>query len=263
MAKKDSETKTKKKRTRSPNFPYVDLEKAVERTRELYEKDKAHPVPITVVHDRWNYKRLSGVLQQTVAALKAYGLVEVSGSGDKREIKVSEAGRKIVLDTSDSPQLLKGAALQPPIFRHLWERYGDQGLPSDDVIREYLLFDHDPPFNEEAVDAAIERFKETVEYANLSESDIISDEGEGEEADEEVGPERKNLGATGQKTKLPPPTGQMKNFTFPLIGGDVATLQVPHPMSKKNFEALKRFLDAYEWALTSDEGKEEAAEESD
>jgi hypothetical protein len=37
---------------------------------------------------------------------------------------------------------------------------------------------------------------------------------------------------------------KMKNFTFPLIGGDVATLQIPHPMSEANFNVLLALIEA-------------------
>lgn len=43
----------------------------------------------------------------------------------------------------------------------------------------------------------------------------------------------------------------MKNFTFPLIGGDVATLQVPHPMSEENYNVLMAVLGAIKISLTA------------
>lgn len=36
----------------------------------------------------------------------------------------------------------------------------------------------------------------------------------------------------------------MKNFTFPLMEGDTATLTVPHPMSEENFTMLMAIIQA-------------------
>ncbi len=53
-----------------------------------------------------------------------------------------------------------------------------------------------------------------------------------------------------QTQQVPKLEGQMKNFTFPLIGGDVATLQVPHPMSDENYNVLMAVLGAIKISLT-------------
>ncbi len=202
-----------KKRTRSPNFPYIDLGKAVERAKELYEAYKSHEAPITVVHECWGYKKLSGVLQQTVAALRAYGLVEINGSGDKRQIKISEAGRKIVMEHTDGPTLIKEAATKPQVFQALWERYGKEGLPPDSAVRQFLLFDYETRFNEDSVDAAIDRFKESITYAKLTESDIIPPIDEKEEAQPPDPATRGKLFKpvfSGQADPVPPKNDQKK-----------------------------------------------------
>jgi hypothetical protein len=173
-------------RHRSPNYPFINLEKAIERTRQIYEADRRHEVPIRVVSEkRWEFKAGSSQGDQTVAALRAFGLVEVTGSSDKRMVRISDRAYRILAGANDAAERIKDAALAPAIHGELWQKYGTDGLPSSDVIRNYLLFEREAGrFNEDVVDAFIDRFKETISFAKLESSDKI-DEVEVEEKDEE------------------------------------------------------------------------------
>src|ERR1700730_12502522 len=124
--KQDAEDSTKHKgvpRHRSPNYPLFELEKAVERTKQLYGSYKMYKAPIAILGERWGYKALSAALKQAVAAVKAYGLISVEGEGPARQIGVTERGRWIVLNAPDRDQLLKKAALGPSLFKALWDKY--------------------------------------------------------------------------------------------------------------------------------------------
>src|SRR5258705_12421046 len=110
MAKSKTDTAPpppKQLRHRSPNYPAIDLGKAVERVGELYKSAKTHFVPVSVAHERWEYKALGSVGDQAVAALKSFGLVDIEGAGDKRQLRVSEAARRILLGSPDRESLLK------------------------------------------------------------------------------------------------------------------------------------------------------------
>lgn len=239
------------KRHRSPNFPAVDLRVAVERVKILYGSDKAHAVPVTIIHDRWGYKSKSGAVDQTIGALSAYGLIEdVGGSTKKREIKVSDIGRKIALDHSETPSLLRECAVKPKVFSHLLEKYGNGELPPDSTISEYLVFHHDPPFNEASVGKCIARFKATIAYAKLDGSAILPPGEEGNEGEFDRGfadffskPDPKQDGVL-----------EMKDYPIPLGAGAEAVLRIPQPMTKKMFETLKRFVELYEDVMVHEDG---------
>ena len=158
---------------RSPNYPLFDLEKAVDRTKLLYDSDKMHKIPIGVVHERWSYTKGSSAGNQAVAAVKSYGLITVEGDVDDRQIAVSDIGRRIVLGAPDRPELLKAAAVGPTLFASLWDRYRKLGLPKPDVIRHHLVFERN--FNEDFVDNAIERFLSTMAFAKLVAGDTLPD----------------------------------------------------------------------------------------
>jgi len=87
----------KKNRTRSPNYPVLNLEKAIEKIHQLHGKCQTHPCGVGFAQDLWGYKKFSSVGDQCVAALKSFGLIEVTGAGDSRQLRVSEVGRRIVL----------------------------------------------------------------------------------------------------------------------------------------------------------------------
>jgi len=69
------------KRVRSPSFPFISLPEAVHRARELYDAERRNLVHPDVAVAHWGYARSSSGGKQTIAALRAYGLVEdVRGS---------------------------------------------------------------------------------------------------------------------------------------------------------------------------------------
>lgn len=164
-------------RHRSPNYPFISLERAIERAKQIYEPDKRHEVPIAVASkNRWDYKYPGSQCDQTVAALKAYGLVDVNGAGDGRTIRISDRAYRILAGAQDAPERIKDAALAPLIHAELWQKYSSQGIPANDLIRHYLLFDRENgTFNDDVVDGVIERFKDTISFAKLIEGDKISE----------------------------------------------------------------------------------------
>lgn len=240
-AKKKGGAEKGRQKHRSPNYPLFDLGKAVELTKKLYDSDKTHKIPIGVVHDRWGYKKHSSAGNQAVAAAKSYGLVSVEGSGEARQIAVTDVGRRIVLNAPDRAQLLKSAAVGPSLFNSLWESYRQSGLPSDDVLRHHLVFDRN--FNEDVVAYAIDRFKNTVAFAGLVAGDKIEGGGGGD--DEESGDgdndvdDRSNKGE-GQPKGFSSPKPPSGTRDFPLYtSGSKGALYVPERMSKKDYELLK------------------------
>jgi hypothetical protein len=172
----NSEMKSKK--TRSPNFPAISLEKGLSLAQILLEKYARHPVPIEIALTALGYKSLksSSGLQAT-AALNAYGLTEVEGEGKGKKIAVSDLAFKILADkraiSTERDAAIKEAALNPPIFHKIIERYPD-GLPADDVLGYELVFTY--KFNEGSVRDFINAFRQTLGYAKIYEPGIIGEE---------------------------------------------------------------------------------------
>jgi hypothetical protein len=177
----DEAAEGKKPRNRSPNHPFLDLEDALKRVTELHSQYGKHQVPIANAHQLWGYKEHSGFANQCVAALKAYGFIDVHGQGKERKLQVTDRADRIVRNAPDRAALLKKAAKEPTIHLELLTEYGETGLPPDDILRTYLVWERPGGrFNEDVVDAFIERFRATLGFAAL---DNFAHDGSGREED--------------------------------------------------------------------------------
>lgn len=173
-----SQTEVQAKKMRSPAYPYLNLETAIARARTFYEKEKRNPAPVTVAATHWGYESKSSGATQTAAALISFGLMQDEGTGEKRKLKLTETALKILLDVrSDSTErneLVRQAALAPKVHRQIWTQYPN-GI-SDENLKHALVFEWQPPFNENSVDGFIKEFRDTIRFAKLVESDKVPSE---------------------------------------------------------------------------------------
>ena len=169
----------KRKRTRSPAYPFVNLETAIIRAKEFFEKEQRNAANINVATKHWGFKEESSNGAQTVAALIAFGLLQDEGIGDKRKVRLTQNALGILLDTrpdsKDRAALIKQAALAPKVHQQLWQKWGND-LPSDAQLRHTLLLEWETPFNENAVDGFIREYRDTIAFAKLIESDTVISE---------------------------------------------------------------------------------------
>lgn len=236
MAKAE-EKKVRKKTHRSPNFPAVSLKKAVELTGQLYGEYKKHEIPVNLVHKAWDYAEHGSAGNRCIAAIKSFGLIEVIGSGKTRKIKVSENGHRIHGNAPDIKEILKKAALLPLLHAELWNHF-NANIPNDDLLKNYLLWEHQPAFNEQSVSGFISEFRDTISYAKLGSSDII-----GEKALYVEDNEVEDKPINDRSLKMPPITGNTFDQPIPLPDGSTAVLRMPRPMSDENFTFIEKFLE--------------------
>lgn len=174
----EPQTEVQAKKMRSPAYPYLSLETAIARARTFYEKEKRNPAPVTVAATHWGYESKSSGATQTAAALISFGLMQDEGTGEKRKLKLTETALKILLDVrSDSTErneLIRQAALAPKVHRQIWTQYPN-GI-SNENLKHALVFEWQPPFNENSVDGFIKEFRDTIKFAKLTESDKVSSE---------------------------------------------------------------------------------------
>lgn len=188
------------KRQRSPNFPAEPLEKCIDVAKRLYDKYKRSTVAQVVAIQGLGFSPTSGGALQLFAALSAYGLLEANGSGKARTVKLSDRAFKIILDTRpyspERDELIKEAALSPPIFKMIKEENPDH-LPAEDALSHDLKLRHD--FNPNAVPGFIRVLTNTFEFAKTYESDMTPDETSVYQRQEPVG-ERDNIMANAPTT---------------------------------------------------------------
>src|SRR5437870_2499127 len=117
-----SEPAHKPKRRRSPSYPAIDLESAIERARELYAREGRNTAPNEAIMEHMGYSAKSGPGFGVLGALKRFGLLRAEGSGKSR---LSDLALRIILDeredSSERDKAVKEAALAPAIHREIWE----------------------------------------------------------------------------------------------------------------------------------------------
>lgn len=186
-SKQDSETPSRNTggHGRSPGYPYISLEKAMERAQQLKEAEGFYAVPMSSAFKAWGISPTSSASPQVLAALKHFGLLEYEGSGANRLVRLTDLARRIILDvrpdSPDKPSLIKQAALTPPIHRDILEKFPD-GLPSDTTLQTYLVLEKS--FNEKGAQALISEFKDTISFAKIGSSGTIPKEPDGTGDDE-------------------------------------------------------------------------------
>lgn len=246
-SEKDQADQQDRKSHRSPAYPSMGLKAATEAITTIYKEARRAPTSVSVVAElfKTNIKSSKGL--RLIAALKQYGFVVEIGSGDGRQVKLSDRALDIELgDTKEKrTAAIKAAALAPPLHRKVWDHFNG-ALPADATLKDYLLRKLD--FNDAYVDRFIKQFRSTLAFAKIGKDDIIHG-AVGEE--EEPENEDETNGGKPLSALLPPKdeTPVVRDFPIPLMSGGVAVVKVPVPMSESDFDQIKGTLEAWKSAL--------------
>lgn len=218
----------KGKKTRSPNYPALTLEKSLILTQTLLDRYARHPIAWEVATKALGYTPKSSSGKQAMAALAAYGLIQVEGLGAEKKIAVSELAFKILADkrafSLEREAAIKEAALNPSIFQKIIERY-PKSLPADDALEYDMVFTY--KFNKASVHDFITLFRETLGFAKIYESDIIGDENMTPEAPIQEFP--------GDKPIMQPEAARSRTHMQPAVLG-------ASPISEGEYEITKFYL---------------------
>lgn len=167
----------KPRQGRSPAFPFISLNKAIERAETFRVAEGGRPKhfsPLVSACKAWGIGVKTGPGIQTVAALGHYGLFEFQGSGEKRSARLTDLALRVLLDkqplSPERDELIRQAALAPRIHAELWKNW-PEGLPSDPTLETYLV--RDRGFSESGARDLIAQFKETIAFAKLGQPGII------------------------------------------------------------------------------------------
>jgi len=165
MKESASNPKESKKRTRSPNYPAVDLAKAIERVEKFFKADGKAGAVADIAAKHLGFTTAHGTAMSVLAALKKFGLVaEVN-----ERIVPTQRAIEIVNLAADDPrriQAIRDAALSPSIYRELFDAHRTTGLPSNDALERELVTYRQ--FNPKAVVGFVADFKASLEFAGLS-----------------------------------------------------------------------------------------------
>ena len=243
MAQKTA-AEEKHKQGRSPGSPKVDLRRALELTRTVYEQTKLHPVAVEAVFHAWKLKPKSGQAATTIAALKYFGLLKaLSQRGpDSGKVMVSELARNILIDkregSEERTELIREAALMPKIHDDLWKQYGGE-LPENQALRFHLL--RDLRFTESGVDDFITQFRSTLTFAGLVSGDVQSDEN-GDKVEAVEGTPMTTQSHSGQFPARP--SSGLREVPIPIPGSAWPMLKAGFPLTEDAWDQMLEVLKA-------------------
>ncbi len=235
----------RKPRGRSPNYPGISLGTAIDKARKLYESERRHAAPISVVTSIWGYSSpTTGYATVAVAALKKYGLLLDEKADGERLLRLSELAMDILLNP-EPREAIQQAALLPPLHKEMWETYGSR-LPSFDTLRWMLV---KRGFTESGVQDFLRVYRETITFAKLDAGVVkpIADEAEPTTVDEEEHDAPYATGAGSDRSSLPslsaaPGSGKSQTVAqsnglripIPLVGGtEVVVIEGQFPLTEQ------------------------------
>lgn len=234
----------KKPKDRSPSYPGIDIEKALERAENMRKNVGKNAVPVEVILKHWGYSNNSGPGRIAIAALKKYGLTEESNRGKERRIKLSELALRILLDERENSlermSAIKQAALSPKIHQELWSEYNGE-LPSDEALRFKLRGEKN--FTDSASDEFIRQFRRTIFFAKLTASDNMSSHEE-DKNDFQRSDAMASMTDTQNQEKQSP---SVKFIELPIMISTTKSgkIQLPSPLTEDEWTRLKAILTAY------------------
>jgi hypothetical protein len=234
---KDPEKK-KGTKDRSPNFPAVTFDVALEAAKKLWEADKKHLVDLELALKRLGYTK-NGRSMRVLSALKKYGLITFEGN----EIRVSDDANAVFIYPQGTPERetrIKSLAMRPAIFKEVLKRFPN-GLPADDNLAAKLQ--HELGFTEDAVGQFIKALHSAMATAGVDRLPPDADTSE-----EVVTSEAESMLQTAAVAATPTgPRSQQpgtQSRTWNLGEDTVAQLVIPARLTRKNVEKLRKYVEA-------------------
>jgi hypothetical protein len=134
----------RRSKERSPNFPFIALEVALQRAQAVYSHERRSSAPTVAIAKHWGYSEASSGFKQTLGALKNYGLLVDEPGPSGRMVRLSDLALRILLDTRpdsrERTEYLRQAALTPAVASEVFQRW-PEGLPSDHTLTHFLMFE--------------------------------------------------------------------------------------------------------------------------
>lgn len=155
------------KKDRSPNYPKVTLEDAIDLAKRLHAKAGKAQIKPEVAVGALGYRGLNGAALGTLAALSQYGLIiRERGEG----VAISPLAVKLIhpLNPVQEAESRLEAALNPKVFNDIFT--GGHHDCSEDVLSNHLIQN---AFTPDGAKRAANVYKANVEFANLNPSSII------------------------------------------------------------------------------------------
>jgi hypothetical protein len=230
-------------KTRSRNYPAFGLPDAIQRARQLYDREKRATVDADVAVQAWGYGGLNGASLRVLGAMKQYGLLD---SPAPKSVKLSHDAVTILLEPEDSEERaesLRRVAQAPAMFAEIRQQY-PHDLPSDTALVSWLVRTHG--FNDDAAESLIAAYRDTLS--------LVEENGKRDIAPRKDRADDGRRDSTGDHPARNP-GGQMKElvYSYRLPGGAAATLTLEGgPLGEAAVRLLGSFFELVKQGLLVD-----------
>jgi hypothetical protein len=219
-----------RKRERSPSFPSIDLESALDKARLLRANEGDGYTPVEAILAQWRYSGKSRSGLRAVSALQQFGLLEDQGAVPQRQARLTPLAIEILSnerpDDRERMAAIREAALRPPLHAQLWEAFGGR-LPTDADLRSQLGAQR---LTDRAIREGIDELRRTLAFAGL----VGGDERAPQSPTPELSPETEG-----------------RAIRIPLGDGRWAALLAPFPLTETEWQQMVAALDAIKPALVA------------
>lgn len=222
---------------RSPNYPGLSLQQAIEAAEKLWKAEKRTSVSHETAVAALGYKMLSGPARVAIAAMRQYGLVD---KAEKGHVRISDVAVSILHgDPNERAGALVSAALEPPLFAELHRTHADA---SENAIRSYLITKK--RFAEDGARRAAKAFKESLTFASALKAGYTAPEGADTPEDMQGNEQGHNSGAAGA---VKPPDGVFSlNVPFSKGSISVQVRVTGDAISPAHLARVRRYLELAE-----------------
>lgn len=236
---------------RSPSYPAIDLKTAIDRARQLYEREHQYATPIPTIYEHWGYKASGGSGNLAVAALRKFGLLAYEGSGEARRAKLTNLAVEIIghPDERERREAVKKAALMPTIHQELWKEYGAK-LPSDEHIRWKLR--QERGFTSTGADEFIPQYRATLAFAGLT--GVAADSEVTEPIDHHIEDDGVDADAAtvydaNLNRTILVRSEKVRSYLIPVVPGTEILIEGPFPVSEEDWQSFITVLNAMKIGL--------------
>lgn len=152
---------------RSPSYPRVSLDRAIELTGKVYTSAYQSDVDTETVLHLMGFEGKSGPSTAALSSLKQYGLIE----GRDQALRVTPLALQILHPKTQAEKLeaLRDAARAPQFYEEIRKQFGGK-LPGDQVLKSYLVRNHS--FNPNGAEFFLRILKHNRAYMDESETGL-------------------------------------------------------------------------------------------
>jgi hypothetical protein len=124
---------------RSPSYPRVSLDRAVDLVRRVYDSAYENPIDTMTALNLMGFQGKSGPSVSALSSVKQYGLIE----GRDQSLRVTSLALKILHPANEAERAtaLREAAFLPAFYREIGNQFAGR-IPSDQVLKSHLVRNH-------------------------------------------------------------------------------------------------------------------------